>query len=60
MHYTVNNGTQMNVRMTLSDTTNTYSISGLKAHDVVTYSFTYWDTTKNYAVDTALQSYTMQ
>jgi beta-glucanase (GH16 family) len=60
VHYTVNNGTQMNVRMTLSGTTNSYVISGLKKQDVVTYSFTYWDTTYNYAVDTALQSYTMQ
>jgi len=60
VHYTVNNGTPMNVRMTLSGSTNTYSIGGLKSHDVVTYSFTYWDTTKNYAVDTALQSFTMQ
>ncbi len=60
VHYSVNNGAQMNVRMTLSGTTNTYLINGLKKQDVVTYSFTYWDTTKNYAVDTALQSYTMQ
>ena len=60
VHYTVNNGGQMNVRMTLSGTTNTYVISGLKTGDVVRYSFTYWDTTKNYAIDTAQQSYTMQ
>jgi beta-glucanase (GH16 family) len=60
VHYRVNNGTQMNVRMTLNGSNNTYSISGLKKQDVVSYSFTYWDTTKNYAVDTALQSYTMQ
>ena len=46
--------------MTLSGTTNSYLINGLKTQDVVTYSFTYWDTTKNYAVDTALQSYTMK
>lgn len=60
VHYTVNNGGQANVRMTLSGTTNTWSVSGLKTGDVVKYSFTYWDTTKNYAVDTALQSYTMK
>jgi len=56
----VNNGPQQNVRMTLSGTTNTYLINGLKTQDVVTYNFTYWDSTKNYAVDTALQSYTMK
>lgn len=60
IHYTVNNGGQMNVRMTLSGATNTYVISGLKKGDVVKYNFTYWDTTKNYAVDTTQQSYTMQ
>jgi hypothetical protein len=60
VHYTVNNGGQANVRMTLSGTTNTWSVSGLKTGDVVKYSFTYWDTTKNYAVDTALQSYMMK
>jgi beta-glucanase (GH16 family) len=60
VHYMVNNGPQQNVRMTLSGTTNSYLINGLKTQDVVTYSFTYWDSTKNYAVDTALQSYTMK
>ncbi len=39
---------------------NTYAAGGLKAGDVVRYSFTYWDTAKNYAVDTAWQSYTMR
>ena len=60
VHYTVNNGGQMNVRMTLSGSTNTYVVTGLKANDVVTYSFTYWDTTKNYAVDTPVQNYMMK
>jgi len=60
VHYTVNNGGQMNVRMTLSGSTNTYVVTGLKANDVVTYSFTYWDTTKNYAVDTPAQNYMMK
>ena len=58
--YTVNNGTQQNVRMRLDGTTNTYVAGGLKIGDVVRYSFTYWDTARNYAVDTALQTYTMQ
>ena len=60
VHYTVNNGTQQNVRMRLDGTTNTYSAGGLKIGDVVRYSFTYWDTARNYAVDTAPQTYTMQ
>jgi beta-glucanase (GH16 family) len=60
VHYTVNNGVQQNVRMRLDGTTNTYSAGGLKIGDVVRYSFTYWDAARNYAVDTAQQTYTMQ
>ncbi|SDD31870.1 hypothetical protein SAMN05428966_1048 [Massilia sp. PDC64] len=60
VHYTVNNGTQQNVRMRLDGTTNTYTAGGLKIGDVVRYSFTYWDTARNFAVDTAQQSYTMK
>jgi beta-glucanase (GH16 family) len=60
VHYTVNNGVQQNVRMRLDGTTNTYVAGGLKIGDVVRYNFTYWDTARNYAVDTALQTYTMQ
>jgi beta-glucanase (GH16 family) len=60
VHYTVNSGTQQNVRMRLDGMTNTYTAGGLKIGDVVRYSFTYWDTARNFAVDTAQQSYTMQ
>lgn len=60
VHYTVNNGAQQNLRMRLDGSTNTYSAGGLKIGDVVRYSFTYWDTAKNFAVDTAQQSYTMK
>ena len=60
VHYTVNNGPQQNLRMRLDGTTNTYSAGGLKIGDVVRYSFTYWDTARNFAVDTAWQSYTMK
>jgi beta-glucanase (GH16 family) len=60
VHYTVNNGGQQNVRMRLDGSTNTYVAGGLKIGDVVRYSFTYWDTARNGAVDTAQQSYTMQ
>jgi hypothetical protein len=60
VHYTVNNGAQQNVRMRLDGTNNTYIAGGLKIGDVVRYNFTYWDTARNYAVDTAWQSYTMK
>lgn len=59
VHYTVNNGAQQNVRMRLDGTTNTFTAGGLAIGNVVRYSFTYWDTAKNFAVDTAQQSYTM-
>ena len=39
---------------------NTYSAGGLKAGDVVKYSYTFWDTAKNYAIDSPLQSITMK
>ena len=60
VHYIVNNGAQQNVRMRLDGTTNTHVAGGLKIGDVVRYSFTYWDTARNFAVDTAWQSYTMK
>ncbi|MEW6371341.1 MAG: glycoside hydrolase family 16 protein [Pseudomonadota bacterium] len=60
VHYTVNNGAQQNVRMRLDGGANTYVAGGLKIGDVVRYSFTYWDTARNFAVDTAQQSYTMK
>lgn len=60
VHYTVNNGAQQNIRMRLDGSTNTYVAGGLKIGDVVRYSFTYWDTARNFAVDTAWQSYTMK
>lgn len=60
VHYTVNNGAQQNMRMRLDGGTNTFSAGGLKIGDVVRYTFTYWDTARNFAVDTAQQSYTMK
>ena len=60
VHYTVNNGAQQNVRMRLDGSSNSFIAGGLKIGDVVRYSFTYWDTARNYAVDTAWQSYTMK
>jgi beta-glucanase (GH16 family) len=60
VHYIVNNGAQQNLRMRLDGATNTYVAGGLKIGDVVRYSFTYWDTARNFAVDTAWQSHTMK
>lgn len=60
VHYTVNNGAQQNMRMRLDGGTNTFSAGGLKIGDVVRYTFTYWDTARSFAVDTAQQSYTMK
>lgn len=60
VHYTVNNGGGINVRMTQAGGVNSYTAAGLKAGDVVRYSFTYWNTANNYAVDTAQQTFTMQ
>ncbi len=60
VHYTVNGGGQLNYRMRQDGGVNTYAAGGLKVGDVVRYSFTYWDTAKNYAVDTPQQSYTMK
>lgn len=40
LHYSVNGGAQLNVRMAVSGTTNTYTVSNLKAGDVVRYYFT--------------------
>jgi beta-glucanase (GH16 family) len=44
IHYKVNNGVQMNIRMSQSGTTASYTISGLKKNDVVSYWFTNCDT----------------
>ena len=60
VHYTVNGGGQQNVRMRQNAGVNTYAAGGLKIGDVVRYNFTYWDSAKNYAVDTAWQTYTMK
>jgi beta-glucanase (GH16 family) len=60
VHYSVNGGGQQNIRMRQDTGSNTYIAGGLKIGDVVKYTFTYWDAAKNYAVDTASQSYTMK
>ena len=60
VHYTVNNGPQQNVRMQLANGVNTFTAGGLAIGNVVRYTFTYWDTARNAAVDTTQQTYTMQ
>jgi len=60
VHYSVNNGGQLNYRMRQEGGNNTFSATGLKIGDVIRYNFTYWDTVKNYAIDTAQQTYTMK
>jgi len=60
VHYTVNGGGQMNVRMQKDGSGNAYTVGGLKQGDVVRFNFTYWDPARNAAYDTAQQSYTMK
>jgi beta-glucanase (GH16 family) len=60
VHYTVNGGGQMNVRMLKEGSGNAYTVSGLKKGDVVRFNFTYWDPARNGAYDSAQQSYTLK
>lgn len=60
VHYTVNGGGQMNVRMLKEGSGNALTVSGLKKGDVVRYSFTYWDPARNGAYDSAQESYTLK
>jgi len=59
VHYRVDNGGQINVAMQQQNGVNSYAVSGLAPGTVLSYFFTYWDTANGYAVDTALQSYTL-
>ncbi|SFR71157.1 Beta-glucanase, GH16 family [Mitsuaria sp. PDC51] len=60
VHYTINGGGQMNVRMLKEGSGNAYTVTGMKQGDVVRFNFTYWDPARNGAYDTALQSYTVK
>jgi beta-glucanase (GH16 family) len=60
VHYTVNGGGQLNVRMLKEGSGNAYTATGLKKGDVVRFNFTYWDPARNGAYDTAAQSYTVK
>jgi hypothetical protein len=46
--------------MRLNGSTNTCNAGDLEIGDAVCYGFTYRDTARNFAVDTAQQRYTMQ
>lgn len=58
IHYLKNNGGQLNVRMTVANGRNEFTVSGLVAGDFIDYSFTYWDVSCNCARDTAWTRYT--
>ncbi|EAR08441.1 glycoside hydrolase family 16 protein [Reinekea blandensis] len=55
VHYTVNNGGQINVRMEQLGSKNVLTLYDLNPGDVIEYNFTYW--TGDYAVDTAKTTY---
>ncbi|SET23358.1 di-heme oxidoredictase family protein [Stigmatella erecta] len=58
IHYKVNGGAQLNVRMTVTQNRNQFTVTGLSSGNTVDYSFTYWDTSCNCARDTAWAVYT--
>ncbi|ADO73975.1 di-heme oxidoredictase family protein [Stigmatella aurantiaca] len=58
LHYKVNNGAQLNVRMTVTQGRNQFTVTGLSAGNTVDYSFTYLDPACNCAQDTAWALYT--
>lgn len=60
VHYTVNGGGQLNVRMTQAAGRNTYRVTGLSAGDTLNYNFTYWDAATGSAVDTHTQTFVME
>jgi beta-glucanase (GH16 family) len=59
LHYTVNGGGQLNVRMTQSGTSATYTVSGLSSGATVRSFFTYVPSGSSAAVDTAWATMTV-
>ena len=57
VHYRVNGGNQLNVRMVFANNHNTYSVSGLADDDQISYWFTYLNPTTNLVVDSDTQVY---
>lgn len=58
IHYKLNNGQQLNIRMTVSGGRNQYTVTGLTAGNFIDYNFTYWDVTCACARDTTWTRYT--
>ncbi|GAA3946379.1 di-heme oxidoredictase family protein [Allohahella marinimesophila] len=57
VHYSVNGGGQINLRMPQQNGRNSYKVSELKAGDRITYFFTYFDAGINGAVDSPAQTF---
>ncbi|WP_051235533.1 carbohydrate-binding domain-containing protein [Marinimicrobium agarilyticum] len=60
VHYSINGGSQLNVRMTQEGSRNVYRVTGLSAGDTLSYHFTYWNPDTGSAVDTAPQTFVME
>ncbi|MDY7230359.1 glycoside hydrolase family 16 protein [Hyalangium rubrum] len=58
LHYTINGGTQLNVRMTASGTNHSYNVTGVPSGAAVRYFFTIGPTSGG-AYDTAWAQFTM-
>ncbi|QRK08295.1 c-type cytochrome [Archangium violaceum] len=58
IHYRLNNGGQLNVRMTVTNGRNQYTVSNLTSGSIIDYNFTYWDVSCNCARDTPAARYT--
>ncbi len=58
VHYVVNGGPQLNVRMTQTGSRNVYTADNISSGDQVQFFFTYWDADGSFAVDTAWETYT--
>jgi CxxC motif-containing protein (DUF1111 family) len=57
LHYRVNGGQQLNVRMQVTNNHNTYTVGNLVAGDVIDYNFTYFDLACPCARDSAAARY---
>ncbi|WP_416395500.1 di-heme oxidoredictase family protein [Allohahella sp. A8] len=59
LHYSLNDGGQINVRMPQQSGRNSFKVSGLTAGDRISYFFTYFDAGINGAVDSSRQTFTV-
>ncbi|RKG99866.1 thiol oxidoreductase [Corallococcus sp. CA053C] len=58
IHYKLNNGQQLNIRMAVTGGRNQYTVTGLVAGNFIDYNYTYWDVSCACARDTAVTRYT--